>query len=445
MSIDDVNYMKQNSIKQSYTFLVDSSDRDRTRFPSPSEYSIEFTIPFKNVIGLEVLDVSVPKTMYNIDSNNNLLYYYIHDISDTSNIDTSNIYTSNIDTNNVTILTDDLQNEYYDTSKFSVLEIPPGDYTTNSFIDKVRLLFFQNNINMDFAAVDYPAELTNRIYFQSSKPFILDMHRSTIAEVLGFDLYTNNNNENKSKYKYNNSYNHKKGFEKLFHSISNSNGFHILQSPGMMYLIGYKYIILKCPEIEQHLYRSLSYSKYNLGLAKIRVNSYGYNDEKTSFLKVPLREFHPIGKLSKLTFRFETNTGQLYDFKGVNHNVVFAIYYYEPRQDNIIKDSILNPEYDPNLMNYLYTQQEQEGESDEENEEYSRDDIGIYKKREKEFNKSGIENDNKFIAFKNKQMNDLKYSQKDNLIKKIKNKNITLQSKLYEESSSYEDSDDYTD
>lgn len=405
MSIEDINYLKQNSIKQSYTFLVDSKNRDRSIYPTPSEYVIDFEVPFRNVIGLEVLDVSVPKTMYNIDKNNNRLYYYI---------------SNNEEKTNVTILTDENGKEYYDPDMFSYIDFPYGDYTTNTLIDRVRLILFENNIDLDLNAVDSPAELTNLIYFKSSKPFILDMHRSTISEVLGFDLYTNADQINASKYAYNTLYNNKEGFQKLFHSTLDEFGNHYLEAPGMMYLIGFKYIVLKCPEIEQHLYRSLSYSKYSLGLAKIRVNSYGYNDEKTSFLKVPLREFHPIGKLSKISLRFETHTGELYDFKGVNHNIVFGIYYYEPKQENYVKNSILNPEYNPNLMNYLYTQEEQEGESDEDNDEYSRDNIDIFRKREQEYSKKGIENEDNFIAYSEKQKNDNKETEYANLIKNIR-------------------------
>lgn len=410
MSIEDINYLKENSIKQSYTFLIDSKNRDRTNYPNPSEYVVDFTVPFRNVIGLEVLDVSVPKTMYNIDVNNNRIYYYISDSEEN---------------NNVTILTDKDGNEYYDPDMFSYIDFPPGDYTTNTLIDKVRFTLFNQNINLDMNSVDSPAEITNLLYFTSTKPFILDMHRSTMAEVLGFDLYTNTEEINVSKYKFNTAYNSKKGFESLFHSTTNANGNNYLQAPGMMYLIGYKYVVLKCPEIEQHLYRSLSYSKYSLGLAKIRINSYGYNDEKTSFLKVPLREFHPIGKLNRITLRFETQTGELYDFKGVNHNIVFAIYYYEAKQENTVKDSILNPEYNPNLINYLYTQEEQEGESDDdEDEDYSRDNIAIFKKREKEYSNAGIENENMIIAFKEKQKNDLKQLQYDNLVKNLNNTRV---------------------
>lgn len=404
MSIEDINYLKKTSIKQSYTFLVDSKNRDRRIYPHPSEYSVDFTVPFKNVIGLEVVDVSVPKTMYNIDINNNKLYYYI---ADSDNADLS-----------VAIIKDKDGNDTYDETLFSCIEIAPGDYNTNTFIDYIRNLFFTKGINMDLNAVDNPPELTNTIYFKSPKPFILDMNKSTIAEVLGFDLHTSPNET--IKYKYNSLYNHKIGFEKLYHSIVTETGINVVIAPGMMYLIGNKYLVLKCPEIEAHLYRSLSYSKYNLGLAKIRINSYGYNDEKTSFLKVPLREFHPIGKLSKITLRFETDEGKIYDFKGVNHNIVFAIYYYEPRQENIVKTSILNPEYNPNFIDYLYLQEEQEGESDEDEEDFSRDNIDIYKKRELEFNKQSIENRNSIIAFNKREQDKKNKNQNQLLIDKVK-------------------------
>jgi hypothetical protein len=63
-----------------------------------------------------------------------------------------------------------------------------------------------------------------------------------------------------------------------------------------------------------------------------------------------------------------------------------------------VRESILNPDYNPNILNYLYKQEEQEGESDEEDEDFSRDNIDVYKKRELQYNHQGIENRNKMIA-----------------------------------------------
>lgn len=397
MSIEDINYLKENSIRQSYTFLVDSSSRDRRVHPEPSEYVLEFSTPFRNVIGVEVVDVSIPKTMYNIDYNNNKLYYYI---------------AQSEEDNHVNIILDDKGNETYDKSMFSVVEIPPGDYNTSAFLDKVRSLFVTKGIPLDLVAVDTPPDITNLIVFRSKSPFILDMNQSTVSEILGFDLYTSDTQavSKSGVRRYSMAgYNTKPGFERLYHSYGGGNtvGLNTIYAPGMMYLLGDKYIVLRCKEIEEHLYRSLAYSKYNMGLAKIRLNSYGYNDEKTSFLKVPTREFHPIGKLSKMTIRFETAAGELYDFKGVNHNFVMAIYYYEPKNINRVIQSKLNPDYNPSFIDYMYTQDEQEGESDDDEDEFSRDNIQLYRKRELEYDEKGIANMNIALAHNKKKESDI--------------------------------------
>lgn len=404
MSIEDIDFLKKNSIKQSYTFLVDSKNRDRRVYPQPGYYAVDFTTPYRNVIGVEIVDVSIPKTMYNIDYNNNKLYYYI----------SKNIEGDNYTSNGVDKI--EYNGEFKpDTKIFSILEIPPGDYSTQTFINTFNNIIYDSNINygldidLKLTAVSSPPELTNLIdIYSNNYPFILDMKNSSMSEVLGFDLYTNHNetllsNDDK-KYDYK-EYNSLVGFEKLYHSnYKLSIGRHNIRTPGMMYLLGEKYIILRCPEIEEHLYRSLSYTKHTLGLAKFRINSYGYNDEKTSFTKIPFREFHPIGKLSRITLKFETSDGYIYNFKGVNHNIVFAIYYYEPVQMNKeIPKSLLNPQYKHNYLNYLYSQEEQEGESsdddDGDDENYSRDNINRFKNMELKYNKKGINLNNNNIIY----------------------------------------------
>lgn len=384
MTIEDINHLKQNSVKQSYTFLVDSQKRNKRIHPTPSEYFVDFTTPFKHVIGMEVLDVSVPKTMYNIDYNNNTLYYCFSE--------------------NIAILKNDSDESYYEKSQFSHIELPVGDYKTTGLIAAIQAELSKNSVDMQINASSYPSDLTNRVYFSSSQPFIIDANQSSIASLIGLGEYVPSDVKYEQDFLYMN-YNDTVGFESLYHSVNNNFGRYILKPPGMVYLINETYILLKCPEIEQHLYRSLAYSKYSMGMAKIRINNYGYNDDKTSFLKVPLREFHPIGKLSKITLRFELPDGTLYDFKGVNHNITFALYFYEPSHANVLQNSILNPEYNPNFIQYLYKQEYQEGDSDDENE-FSRDDINIYKKREIDYSQPLITLQNAAIAFDLKKTNE---------------------------------------
>ena len=75
MSIEDVDYLYKNSIKESSIILVDSSNRDKSVYKKPNSYTLEFLQPFKFVYGVEILDSSVPRTMYIIDSNNDLWFY----------------------------------------------------------------------------------------------------------------------------------------------------------------------------------------------------------------------------------------------------------------------------------------------------------------------------------------------------------------------------------
>jgi len=646
MSIEDINYMKENSIKQAYTFIIDSSDRDRHMYPNPNNYVVNFSTPFKNIIGMEIIDASIPRAMYTIDVDNNELYYYIgNDVDDeiiadgiqitnsadlilrngaavvnSSNLELSdggyailrnsiniyNIYKANdINDKNSTIggatlgitfnlnvkltiaennvkcniidfsynhaytinnifnniniqiekddedvyiliftigtriieipiynfdITTNYLNIYwsilnttwyiglfdenrnvisydvfnncdviknvfytrkyigkkYDTESgwnssnvlllkdfkiynvamvssnvmldtidnnnlvrppatlpiwyrmkessesisssggdntiindgynysidykdiFKYLYISPGDYTFKTFITKYNELTQNNDLEIMFSETTTPPELSNLIDIFSKAPLIVDMKRTTLSENLGFDLYPTKNNEDRYISKSSPSLAIDSVLAKMFYSRLNKNynpnvstdNKWIITSPGIVYFIGNKYIIMRCPEIEEHLYRSLSYSKYTLGLAKFRVDSVGINSEKLTITKIPVREFHPIGKLSRMTLRFETNKGSLYDFKGINHNIIFAIFYYEPVQKNIPKKSILNPEYKMNYIDYLYKQEEIEGDSDDDedtNEDYSRDNIDDYKTKEKQYSENGV----KLMQFNN--------------------------------------------
>ena len=77
MPIEDVDYLKANSVKQSYLLLVDSADRDRSAYPTPSDYVVSFSAPFQNVVGMEVVDASIPRTMYSIDVINNKISFLL--------------------------------------------------------------------------------------------------------------------------------------------------------------------------------------------------------------------------------------------------------------------------------------------------------------------------------------------------------------------------------
>uniref|UniRef100_A0A6C0CHQ0 DUF5901 domain-containing protein n=1 Tax=viral metagenome TaxID=1070528 RepID=A0A6C0CHQ0_9ZZZZ len=402
MSVEDITYLKNNSIKQSYVVLIDSSQRDLLAYPDPNYYVINLDFAIKNVIGFEIIDSSVPRTMYSIDKYNNSFYYYIHS---NLNIDEVNNIIQTVSDSN-TIL--NYENDPTFNGVFNKFEMNIGDYNIATFCQyfnkeissnissNYNSTYWSSNLNSNIIAnpldTDNP-EIKNILRFDCDYPFILNMRDSTMSESLGFYLLTKPSLNNLN-YTYIDKYTNNINFLKLFHSffdtVSGNNTFTVIP-PGMVCLTGEKYIILHSPEIEDHSFGSLSYMKNTLGIAKFRTNSIGFNDLTFNITKIPIREFHPIGKLTKITFQFVTSTGLLYDFKGVNHNITIAIYYYEAKLiSNDTFTSILNPNYNINYNDYKYTNDEQEiinedDEDEDDNNTYSRDNINIYKRFEQKY------------------------------------------------------------
>ena len=331
MSLDDIQFLKSHSFKQHYTFIIDSKDRDYIDNPYPNNYTIYFTEPFKNVFGLEVIDASVPRTMYNVDQNNNTLVYYIGNIE--NNIETLNYIT---------------------------IELDVGDFSLPQLIQ----LLNKKLINIKIESLSTPPDVKNKIAFTSSYPFVLDMNKSTLRDTLGFNLSQNVDSGFFTKITDPNITKDKNKFRYFMSKQTNST--HRIEAPGIVDLIGEKYVILNCPEIEEHSTLSLSYSKHNLGLARFKLGTLGYNDENISIQKTSVREFHPIGKFSRMTLTFKTQSGKLYDFKGANHNITFKIYYYQALTNIPFDKSILNPNYNPDVLEYKMNQIDKQDSSDDE-------------------------------------------------------------------------------
>ena len=568
MPIDDVDYLKQHSIKQSFLILIDSKDRDHIAYPTPSSYSIDFTVPFYNVIGFQLMDASIPRTMYNVDITNNSFSFFIHN----SNLDITRINPSNyigadrsrtVDTGEYTIQT--------------LITALNGNINNDPLLPILLQMHVNNDSNLPLAQItaqtlSNPPETKSVIQFTCSYPFVMDMMNSTISETIGFDLvvqpqieitkpileqryttvgsgpnmgnnqlyhsvdippnvvlgesytgfsgpqgvvrslsigvsnyvaqaftvvdeayftafnaalytstqtnqgvalnqvaewslYSSSNqlpyaliqtsNYNIINGKYDilansnaislsaidGSYSDTNTPFQVFltpgqywivmtsltdqniglkvfyndiptyanyqplvtasnviiqHFANNAqwlqttdiadgvyfnasvqvtlqNSYHYLTAPGIYSLLGDRYIIVRCPEIEDHSYGSLAFTKHCLGIAKIKLGVIGYSDNSGDFASVPLREFHPIGKLPKLSFQFQRIDGSLYDFKGVNHTMTFAVYYYEPIQQKQFTQSILNPNYNGNFIEYMHSIEDEDEDSDDQEEDYSRD------------------------------------------------------------------------
>jgi len=133
---------------------------------------------------------------------------------------------------------------------------------------------------------------------------------------------------------------------------------HIISPPGRYSLVGDRYTVLRCPEIESHV-------KNTLGIARFNLSGNGYTNTRFDYSTIPSREFHPIGKLPKLTLRFENPNGQLYNFRGINHTLSLIVRFMTPIQKKTFEKSSLNPQYNPDFFEF---QQQQESSDDETTE-----------------------------------------------------------------------------
>ena len=458
MPVEDLHFLAKHSVEDQFIMYIDSSKRDRSQHPAPSSYTVTFTEPFRYVVGMEVLDVLVPRTMYNVDTDVNTLVVDIEGVG------------------RVTVRVD------------------PRDYTMDTVADGVNAaaaaaLAGRATLRAEPKTPDSPLD-TGKLVFVCNRPFSFDLGASSIREVIGFDepcrpelaaarssghtcmgpdragsvarpsqetvpvvhpmaspleepvpvppgatasysfLHSSDcvieavelvdglphrtelrrSRDGPDEFPYvmaDVSY-------ELVVTVTGDGGSvsagtdavgflqesssapvsllqrvmlrvqtHTLEPPGLVVLTGHRCIMLRCPEIEQHINSSYIYGDNSPGIALIKLATRGYTQQRFDFQSIRYRQFKPVARLGKVTFRFETSSGALYDFKGCNHTMLVAIKYLEPRVSDAFdnfREHSLNPNYNPDFVQYIVNAHralEDVLDEDEEDED-EEDDIGAF-------------------------------------------------------------------
>jgi len=485
--MDDIDYLKANSQKHSYMFYVDSAKRNRNKNPNPNYYEVVFNAPLKNVYSIQVLDASIPRTHYNVDEHNNLLFFKMAGTETSVKLDIGEYTTQQL----LVALNEQMQpygisvsflsspsdkrkqfifkSSYMFTictSKSSLrktLGFDEGGYmcidsvddtthyetfhpmdslsnnTTKIPIEGTRVLYQRmipnetgniDSIQFNITEVETMFSCTARIYNNDMETIATSELVSVTPNmtIVTFDkwlveteliqsneYFVSLNSTNDAQYSI---YTHITSVSThllyiyqptMFSSFSpdacsefmaslylvpgtgttvarTNFGLQTVQTaltlylelnmrvtlksrrwsivpPGIYNLIGDRYVLMRCKEIENHILSSIkSYDvydhstdsveerQYETGIAKFKMGVVGYREERFDFNILPAYEFHPIGKMSSLTFLFENPDGQLYNFRGVNHTVTLVINYYKPvisyDERNNMK-STLYPAYEP--------------------------------------------------------------------------------------------------
>lgn len=143
----DLQYLNAHSTKHTTECYVDSTFRDRLRYPNANEYTVEFVEPFRNVVGMEIVDARIPQSEYAIHERNNRVVL----------VSAANVA--------------------------NTVVIPPGDYTVSEFADAF------NAISVEFSQ---PIQVNvlpirSKLVLRSVIPFQVDLRASTATTVFGFD------------------------------------------------------------------------------------------------------------------------------------------------------------------------------------------------------------------------------------------------------------------
>lgn len=481
--IEDVEYLKANCDNDSTVVYIDSSDRDRRYFPTPAEYTISFNQPFKLITGFDVLDASIPTTMWNVDKFNGTLaltvanvpvaeqnkelskYYFdeLRDVESFARLFERDHISNKLNENFVTVVTEqvyesqnvspsesltpyflyvrrvlpntsiklapknitidsvhvfpyrsiryyvELSNaevyniviqdnfhlfrnteDLYDLVYFEEVNVTEAVYNsilnTQNFLVHVQNYYKQISLgNYDittlrtelnsvwnvqdifFEATTLPDRKQGIYFLRSSGYLVINANIGRLIRQLGFDTLPTS--EESTNYAMTSVGTNNKLFAGIFDEDTLS---YIVTAAGIVNLLGNRYLILRCKEIEDHLLGSFGYMKHTPGIGLFKLAS-AYNDVthlRFDFVNLVRKPFHPIGKLSKLSVRFETQEGDLYDFKGVNHQLLFVIKFLAPTQKVNFNKYILNPNYDANYMRYMSSNRtiEYKEDSDEEQE-----------------------------------------------------------------------------
>lgn len=463
--IEDIDYLSQFSEKGSQIVYIDSSLRNKVFYPNPNDYVVEFDQAFKLVYGFDVIDATIPVTMYNVDAYNNSICFTVVKANQSSleTVDPElymkelcncksfiDLYNMDHDTSVVVgtemnlapflggIMSPDDESEYYvmlyrtvyntdqilkktnqNSEEFYFFKFGFGEYcikytednqplieklqSGNYFIyiydtGLVDLIYFEhhninatlfrsiqtanahiisvgtytktlqvgnydvltitNDLNEVLNPVNIDAEPTTsvpkkqgKLLFSSANFILLNGVRGELAKSLGFDTYPFSTSDGVNYKPWSIGDNNF-----IFGSVFNEadNRYKII-APGLMSLLGERFAILRIKELEDHLYGSYSYMKMTpgIGMFKMAAPFGGVTNLRFDYTTVITKPFHPIGKLSRLSIRFETSSGNLYDFKGVNHQLMVNVKFYVPTQKHKFSRSILNPHYDPNIMKYM--------------------------------------------------------------------------------------------
>jgi hypothetical protein len=78
----DVNFIRDRCEKDTVSVVIDGNLRDMRAYPDPSSFVVNLLEPIKLVYGYDILDATIPSSMYNVASKSCTFAYFTGIIKD---------------------------------------------------------------------------------------------------------------------------------------------------------------------------------------------------------------------------------------------------------------------------------------------------------------------------------------------------------------------------
>ena len=166
--MEDVQYALQQgtAVEQSFLMVLDSAMRDHAAYPTPSEYYMPFPVPLRTVFAVDLVDATIPRTEYTIESYSNTLYYAAG---------------TSFQTYEQALLADELVR----------VALQPGDYNVAQLIEALNSALAsaglaKGHVPVRVESVGDPVDITNKLKFTRPEPFVVFMGQTTLRKAIGF-------------------------------------------------------------------------------------------------------------------------------------------------------------------------------------------------------------------------------------------------------------------
>ena len=221
----------------------------------------------------------------------------------------------------------------------------PGNYSAKEFL-RLNSTFMTDAVLFDEGASS-TIELYPNFKIIGEHPFVINQLGTSIGNVIGLGEDANT--------LWSKNYTYIPNIPYLIGSLSENNE-NFIDCPGLINFISNRYVVVRCEELEDHMYGSYSYGDFTPGIGVLRLFEVdGVSHQRNDYVNFVKSPFHPIGKLDKITLTFLLpNLSTRYDFKGIDHLMLLSIKFYVPKQLRKLQTSILNPNYNPDFHEYSH-------------------------------------------------------------------------------------------